>query len=205
MIGYLEGNLLKTEEERILLLVNHVGYEVLLPSNVMAQLSEKRTGDTVALYIYYQQTERQPRPVLIGFTQESDKDFFQQFISVEDIGPMKAVKALDRPVTEIAEAIETGNLAELVKLKGIGKRTAQKIVASLTGKMGKFFEPTAHHKIPASVNEEIFEQVLDVMVNQLGHKVSEARQLVADALERNPDVSTPEDLFDEVYRSTGTQ
>ena len=58
MIGYLEGNLLKTEEERILLLVNHVGYEVLLPSNVMAQLSEKRIGDTVALYIYYQQTER---------------------------------------------------------------------------------------------------------------------------------------------------
>ena len=205
MIGYLEGTLLKIEEERILLLANQVGYEVLLPANVMIQLSDKNIGDPVALYIYYQQTERQPRPVLIGFTQELDKDFFQRFISVEAIGPLKAVKALDKPVAEIAEAIETGNIAELAKLKGIGKRTAQKIVASLAGKMEIFVAPLPQRKVPASVSEDMMQQVLDVMVNQLGHRVSEARQLIADALERNPEAATPETLFDAVYRGAGNK
>lgn len=200
MIGYLEGNLLKIDGERILLLVNQVGYEILLPANVMARLVEKKIGDVIALYIYYQQTERQPRPVLIGFTRESEKDFFQRFISVGDIGPLKAVKALDQPVAEIAEAIETGNIAALINLKGIGRRTAQKIIASLAGKMEKFTTPVQGGSVPASVNEDIIQPVLDVMVNQLGHRAADARKLVAEALARKPDISTSETLFDEVYR-----
>ena len=63
MIGYLEGKILKKEEDRILLLVNHVGYEILLPSIVVETLKNKIVGDELSLYIYYQQTERQPKPV----------------------------------------------------------------------------------------------------------------------------------------------
>ena len=71
MIGYLEGKMLKKEDERILLLVNQVGYEVLLPAVVMETLNRKKVGDEISLYIYYQQTDRQPKPVLIGFNLEA--------------------------------------------------------------------------------------------------------------------------------------
>jgi len=200
MIGYLEGKILKTEDDRLLLLANQIGYEVLLPGVVEQALSDKQAGEDIALYIYFQQTERQPKPVLIGFNLEVEKEFFQYFISVEDIGPLKAVKALDLPVRDIARAIEARDVARLTKLRGIGKRTAQKIVATLEGKMGKFALIRAEDQKEPPPVEDLEQQVLDVMVRQLGHRVADARKMISAALKRNPDVASPEALFDEVYR-----
>ena len=135
MIGYIEGKILKKEDDRVLVLVNQIGYEVLLPAIVMKSLQNKSIGEEISLYIFFQQTERQPKPVLIGFNLEVEKEFFQHFISVEAIGPLKAVRALSIPVREIATAIESGEINKLAQLKGIGRRTAQKIIATLEGKM----------------------------------------------------------------------
>jgi len=200
MIGYLEGKILKMEEDRILVLTNQIGYEILLPAIVMASLHDKRVGDDVSLYIYYQQTERQPKPVLIGFNLEVEKEFFQYFISVEDIGPLKAAKALTMPVREIATAIEAGEINFLMKLKGIGRRTAQKIVATLEGKMGKFALIRPEDRRVESPVEDFSKQVLDVMIKQLGHRMADARQMIDKALKRNSTINTPEELFEEVYR-----
>jgi len=200
MIGYIEGKILKKEEERILILTNQIGYEVLLPAIVMETLQDKQAGDAIALYIFYQQTERQPKPVLIGFNLEVEREFFQYFISVEDIGPLKAAKALTVPVREIATAIEAGEINQLTKLKGIGRRTAQKIIATLAGKMGKFalIRPE-DRRIDAPV-EDFSKQVLDVMIKQLGHRMGDARQMIDKALKRNSAINTAEELFEEVYR-----
>lgn len=200
MIGYLEGKILKKEEERVLILANQIGYEILLPAFVMETLNTKEVGDEISLFIYFQQTERQPKPVLIGFNLEVEKEFFQLFISVEDIGPLKAVKALTIPVREIAGAIEDRNVAALTRLRGIGNRTAQKIIATLEGKMGKFAlikkdEP----RRPARV-EDFTQQVLDVLVRQLGHRNADAKQMIAAALKSNQNINSPEELFEEVYR-----
>ena len=200
MIGYLQGKILKKEDDRLLVLAGGVGYEVLVPAVVMDSLAEKTAGEEVALHIYFQQTERQPKPVLIGFTHEVEKEFFQSFISVEDIGPMKAVKAMTLPVSDIARAIESRDLNTLGRLKGIGKRTAQKIVATLEGRVGKFALMRAETPRPAPPVEDVTQQVVDVMVHQLGHRVADARRMVADALKRNPAIDTPEALFEEVYR-----
>jgi len=172
----------------------------LLPAVVMDTLDAKKVGDEISLYIFYQQTERQPKPVLIGFNLEVEKEFFQQFISVEDIGPLKAVKALTVPVREIAGFIEDRDVGALTRLKGIGNRTAQKIIASLEGKMGKFaLIRTEEPRKPAPI-EDFTQQVLEVLVKQLGHRNSAAKQMIAGALKRNPGIATPEELFDEVYR-----
>jgi Holliday junction DNA helicase RuvA len=200
VIGYLEGKILKREDDRLLILANQIGYEVILPGVVEKALADKQAGENIALYIYFQQTERQPKPVLIGFNREVEKEFFQYFISVEDIGPLKAVKALDVPVRNIARAIEARDVARLTKLRGIGKRTAQKIIATLEGKMGKFALIRAEDQKEPPVVEDLEKQVLDVMVRQLGHRVSDARKMITAALKRNPDVASPEELFDEVYR-----
>lgn len=200
MIRYLAGKILKLEEDRILLLVNQVGFEVLLPAVVMETLNGRSVGDDITLYIYHQQTERQPKPILIGFNLEAEREFFQYFISVEDIGALKAVKALNLPVREIARAIESKDVAKLRQLKGIGERTAQKIVAALAGKMEKFALIRKTEAAPAPTSRGISQQVLEVLVNQLGHKGADAKQMIAAALKRNEAIATPEALFEEVYR-----
>jgi len=199
MIGYLEGTLLKKEDERILLLANQVGYEVLVPAIVMEKLNDKHIGDPVSLYIYFQQTERQPKPVLIGFNQEIEKEFFQHFISVSAIGPLKAVKALTNSVFEIANAIEDQDVAKLSLLKGIGKRTAQKIIATLHGKMNKFILSGNQSDAIPDTKADLTAYVFDVLVNQLGHKTAEAQSLIQEAIKRNPSIATSEQLFEEVY------
>lgn len=200
MIAYLEGRLLKKDEDRILLLAGQVGYEILVPAFVRDTLHAKQSGDEVALYIYYHQTERQPKPVLIGFNLEAEKEFFQQFITVDAVGPLKAAKAMTVSVREIADAIESDDLDLLKRLPGIGLRTAQKIIATLQGKMGKF---TMIRKpdVPSRTEPDDFLQtVLEVLVTQLGHKPADAKQMIQQALKRNENIDSPEALFDEVYR-----
>ena len=200
MIGYLEGKLLRKGDDRILVLANQVGYEVLLPAFVMNTFRAKSVGDPVSIYIYHQQTERQPKPVLIGFNLEVEKEFFQYFISVEAVGALKAVKALNIPVRDIARAIESKDVQRLKQLKGIGDRTARKIIATLEGKMDKFALIRKSQKEEIPIVEDLSQQVLDVLVDQLGYKIKEAKQMITDAMKRNSDISTPEELFEEVYR-----
>jgi len=202
MIGYIQGKLLQKKEDRVVVLANQVGYELLLPAVVMASVAETAPGEEVAFFVYFHQTERQPKPVLIGFNREIEKDFFQQFISVEDIGPLKAAKAMDIPVGEIARAIESRDVDTLKRLKGIGLRTAQKLIAALEGRVAKYaLLQEARRASLSPAMDEIVKQVVDVLVDQLGHKMIEAKRMVAEALGRNAGITTAEALFDEVYRS----
>lgn len=203
MIRYLEGKLLKKEEDRVVVLVNGVGYEILLPAIVRQTFNPKRAGEEgemVKLYIYYHQTERQPKPLLIGFNYEPEKEFFEKFIKVEDIGPPSAVKALVLPIPQIARAIEERDSKTLESLRGVGKRTADKMIATLQGKVGKF-ALMREEQVPGE--EEVIDfkkQVEEVLVKDLGHKMSEAQRLIKEAMLRNTVISTPEELFEEVYR-----
>jgi len=203
MISFLEGKLLKKDEDRVVVLANGIGYEVLLPSIVRQTYNTKKAGedgDQVKLHIFYHQSEHKPKPMLVGFNFDIEKEFFEKFIKVEDIGPTAAVRALVLPVPEIARAIEERDLKTLARMKGIGKRTAEKIVATLNGKVGKF-ALMKEEMIPAIVEpEDLKRQVEEVLVRQLGHKRSEASQMINEALARNPGISSPEELFEEVYR-----
>jgi len=195
------------------MLVGGVGYEIILPLFVLENIKKHPPEDTVSLFIYYNQTERQPRPVLIGFESEVEKAFFQLFISVDAIGPLKAVKAMDRPVSDIAQAIENRDEKMLATLKGIGKRTAQKIIAALHGKVSMFVmgtPGTGGDALGISVQEgggisdQVSAQVVDVLVQQLGYVAPIARKMVALAIAETPDMSTPEELFDAVIRRAGS-
>ncbi len=203
MIRYIEGKLFKKEEDRVVVLANGVGYEILLPAIVRQTFTSKRSGEdgeVVKIFIYYHQTERQPKPLLIGFNFEPEKEFFEKFITVEGIGPPTAAKALIMPIPRIAKAIEERDAKTVERLKGIGKRTADKIIATLHGKVGKF-ALMREDEIPAEAEVvDFIKQVEEVLVKDLGHKLSEAQRLVKEAMQRNPGISTPEELFEEVYR-----
>ena len=203
MIRYIEGKLFKKEEDRIVVLANGMGYEILLPAIVRQTFVSKRAGedgDSVKLFIYYHQTERQPKPMLIGFNFEPEKEFFLKFITVEDIGPPTAVKALTLPIPRIARAIEERDSKTLERMKGVGKRTADKIIATLHGKVGKFALMIEDQIREPPEVENFQKQVEDVLMKDLGHKMSEAQRLVKEAMMRNPAMTTPEELFEEVYR-----
>ena len=90
------------------------------------------------LVIYYHATRDQPRPVLIGFTSDLDKEFFEKLITVKDIGPMVAARALAAPVAELAAAIARQDEKYLRALPGIGPQKAKNIVAQLQAKVAKF-------------------------------------------------------------------
>ena len=203
MISYLEGTLFKKSEEKIVILCQGIGYEVHLPAIVRQTYNSKNAGedgDRIKLHIFYHQSERQPKPMLVGFNLDVEKEFFEKFIKVEAIGPIAAVKALVLPVNVIAQAIEERDVKTLERLKGIGKRTAEKIVATLNGKVGKF-ALVKEELIPSTIEPEDLRRLVEnVLVKQLGHKRSEALSMVDEALTKNPDISTPEELFEEVYR-----
>ncbi|MBW1679614.1 MAG: Holliday junction DNA helicase RuvA [Deltaproteobacteria bacterium] len=205
MIRYLKGKLFKKEEDRVVILTNGVGYEVLIPAIIIRNFNEKTAGedgDEVELYISYYHPERQPRPMLIGFNREAEREFFEQFITVGDIGPTKAVKLISVPIHQIAQAIEERNTRFLVQIKGLGPKLADKIIAHLYGKVGKYALIKEPITAPGMEEEDdIARQVLEVMVKQLGHKRMEAMYMIKEALKRNPQASSPEEIFEEVYRS----
>ena len=141
MISYLKGTLRMNHahDDRITLIVNGIGYDILIPAYVMNSMKRSNAdGDELEFHVSFNQTERQPKPVLVGFQSSLDKEFFELFISVEDIGPTAAVKALTKPVREIARSIEDKDTKALRQLKGIGERKAEKIVATLKGKVAKY-------------------------------------------------------------------
>jgi Holliday junction DNA helicase RuvA len=201
MISFLSGILNKAYDDRITLLVGGTGYDILIPAFVMDEIkTTAEQGKELSLYISYNQTERQPKPVLVGFRNELDKDFFELFISVEDIGPAAAIRALTRPTREIARYIEEKDTRALKQLKGVGERKAEKIVAALKGKVAKYaLMPEV--ELPVKAVEDFRKDVEDVLVNQLGHKLLDARKMIEEAMKANPRISSSEELFEEVYRA----
>ncbi len=212
MIATLTGRLRRKLEDRVIVECGGLGYEVFLPPIALRQIEHVgagpgEKGSELELVIYYHATRDQPRPVLIGFTSDLDKEFFEKLITVKDIGPMVAARALAMPVGELASAIARQDEKFLRGLPGIGPQKAKNIVAQLQNKVAKFalarpgapVEPVA--AAPAPVDADgLRELVWEIMVKQLGHRPSEASQLITDALRRRPSVTSPEELFDEIYR-----
>ena len=217
MIATLTGRLRRKLEDRVIVECGGLGYEVFLPpialrqiEHVGAGLGEK--GSELELVIYYHATRDQPRPVLIGFTSDLDKEFFEKLITVKDMGPMVAARALAAPIGEIASSIARGDEKYLRSLPGIGPQKAKNIVAQLQGKVAKFAlardgqaAPAPLPRAPEPGDEAVKETVWEVLVKQLGHRPTEASQLIADAFKRRPDLVTAEELFDEIYRGAGTR
>jgi len=209
VIAYLRGTLRRLHREGLKVLVetaDGVGYEVLLPFFVKRALEEEdREGKPVEFEVFTYATERNPTPLLIGFLREHEKTFFEQLLAVEDIGPSKAANALVLSVSTIAQAIEEGDTAQLRKLPGIGARTADKVVATLRGKMAPWalLQDERYDSVPRKAKEplnELAETVIEALVG-LGYRRPEAKLRVEAALDRAPHITEEQDLIREVFRA----
>jgi holliday junction DNA helicase RuvA len=138
MISAITGELRRVEDERVHVACGTVIFEILVPAFDRNELNSA-IGREITLHTIFD-IEGDPTrgglaPRLIGFLRPEDKQFFELFITVKGIGPKKALRALVNRVGEIAAAIEAKNSRYLLELPEIGRRTAEQIIAELSGKM----------------------------------------------------------------------
>ena len=209
MIASLRGRLRRRLDDRVVVESAGVGYEVVLPPVVLRGLAELVAGDgeeaaLLGLVIYYHATRDQPRPILIGFAHDLEREFFERLITVKDVGPLVAARALVAPVPEIAEAIVRKDERFLRRLPGIGPQKCRNIIAQLEGKVAKYAMMPREElpkAPPDQADDDVRVLVREVLVRQLGLRSGEADQAIRDALARRPELDTPEALFEEIYRA----
>lgn len=208
MIVQLNGKLVGKNETSLVVNVHGLFYEVMVPVSILQRIEQCVDKDGHINLITYHYLHLDPSrgvPVLIGFLNEVERDFFLQFITVSGIGPRSAVKALNKPISEIAQAIDEGNINFLKTLPGIGLQRAKEIVAKLQGKVGKFglIQDKAHAKTTLQPSapgmEEWQTEALEILM-QLQYKKHEAVEMIHKALERSAAIHTAEDLLNEIYK-----
>ena len=205
MISHLRGRLARRDEHSstIDVDVNGVWYAVELPAFVWRALEEREIGDEVEFDTFYFVTQNAPTPRLIGFQRAVERGFFEKLVTVPNVGPTTATKALVFSVSTIARWIEAGDTAQLGKLPAIGRRSAETIVAQLRGKVTEealladegFDEPQAKPKAEPS---DVARDATDALV-ALGYNRSEAERLVAQVDEESSP-ATVEDAIRAVFR-----
>jgi Holliday junction DNA helicase RuvA len=204
MISRIRGTIRCIGELSVLVDVQGVGYEVLVAPSILRSLEDRSSdsGEIEFVTFHYQQLEPgRGIPVLIGFLNEVEREFFLRFISVSGVGPRAALKALTQPISLIAKAIDDGDMALLKSLPGIGEQRAREIIAKLQGKVGKFglIQSREGAPPPASGLSAVEEEAVAVLV-QLEYRAPEAREMVRAAMSRNSKVKTSEDVLNEIYR-----
>ncbi len=141
MLTKVRGVLQSIDDESLTLAIDPFEIEVLIPEHARRQVQSK-IGELITLYtIFY--VEGGPKvsrlvPRLVGFLAPLDREFFDIFCSVDGVGPRKALRAMVRPVRELAQSILDQDLKLLGTLPGIGEATAERIVAKLRRKVGSF-------------------------------------------------------------------
>lgn len=132
MIGHLRGKLLEKHPNQAIIDIAGVGYEVQIPISTYTALPDE--GATVALRIYTH--VREDALTLFGFATREEKAVFERLIAVSGIGPGLAIKVLSGLATaDLVAAIRGGDVAQLVRIPGVGKKTAERIVLELKDKL----------------------------------------------------------------------
>jgi Holliday junction DNA helicase RuvA len=204
MIARITGKIVEKRPLSIILENHGFSYEVFLPRVAMSRLDATAGPDgTVSLVTFHYHHVEPSRtiPVLIGFLSEIEREFFEQFISVSGVGPKAALKALNAPISSIAQAIDEGNIEFLRSLPGIGPQRARDIIAKLQGKVGRFgLVQDGHARSAAPAAQDVVEEATQVLV-RLQYKKQEAKEMIAEALKRKPGIQDVEELLNIVYKN----
>jgi Holliday junction DNA helicase RuvA len=208
MITKITGVLNRVLDEEVRLQVGALEYQVLVPEFVRRQI-QMRTSQDLTLHTseYLDGNPMQGKvvPRLIGFTSEAELEFFELFCTVDKVGTRKAMKALVRPVREMADAIQRQDSKWLTTLPGIGAATAEQIVATLRRKVTKFalMAPAANGDgTPAAANVmdgDLIEDAYTALLS-VGHSPVEARNRLDKVLAGGRSFKSVEDILLEIYK-----
>lgn len=203
MICRITGKLIGVREDRATLEHNGIVYELLVPSASIHRLRELRGKQMTFHTFHYLEGGMgvsNPIPRLAGFLGELDREFFERLITVPGMGIKGALRAMSAPVQSIARAIEGKDVAALASLPGIGKRTGEKIIAELNGKLAKFALIRDDEEVSGPVEEPDFKDEVAAVLLQLGYSAGEAEVLLRRALSSNERAETSEELIQLIFK-----
>lgn len=207
MITKITGVLNRVLDEEVRLQVGALEYQVLVPEFVRRPLQHQISKE-VTLYTsdYVEGNPMQGRmvPRLIGFLSEPELDFFELFCTVDKVGVRKAMKALMRPVREIADAIQRQDAKWLTTLPGIGPATAEQVVATLRRKVTRFalMAPAAEGTSASAVSAvagQVIEDAYQALLS-VGHSPGEARDRLDKVLSGSRSFAAVQDILEAIYK-----
>ena len=209
MITKIHGKLLRLESDYCVLNVEPFEYQVLIPEFTRRQLQMKTGQDVSLRTLHY--LEGNPAqggrltPRLVGFTSEVEREFFELFCSVDGVGAKKALRAMVRPVQDVARAIEEQDVNTLKTLPGIGPATAERIIAKLRRKMAKFalLIPADGNSPASDVERSIVDEVYQILVT-LGWSEADARNMLETAVQDKKKYKDVDDLLQVVWEKQGS-
>lgn len=203
MYHRIRGKLIALEDLEAIVEAGHFDYSISIPQFAQRHLQDL-IGKEITLHLmhYIDGNPQKGRlvPKLIGFLSPLEREFFDTLCSVDGVGVKTALKALVRPVRDVAIAIEEQNVKELSTLPGIGPAASERIVAKLRRKMTKFALLVAKDS-PTSgpVKRDLVNETFDALIS-LGHTPTEARQKIDAAIGTGSKFKTVEDLLVAIYQ-----
>ncbi len=205
MITRITGELVSLKDDVLTLRIGAFEREVLIPEFTRRQLQQEVSRE-ISLHTieYLEGNPMQGRltPRLIGFLSEAEREFFELFCSVDGVGVRKALRAMIRPVREVAAAIEEQDAKSLSALPGIGPAMSERIVAKLRRKVPKFALLVARQEAArADVQSDVVAEAYEAL-RTLGHGEADARKLLDAALATGRKFKDVQALLQAVYEQT---
>ena len=178
MYDFIRGIIIERNPAHIVIEAGGIGYFINISLNTYSKFNQKKEG-----LIYLHQVIRDDAHVFYGFADKSERDLFRNLISVNGVGSNTAIMMLSSlNPDEIALAVTTENVAVLKAVKGIGIKTAQRIIIDLKDKLGKLYDTD---QIFHSPNNTILNESLSALV-MLGFVKRDAEKVVAKILQEQP-------------------
>jgi len=185
MLYSVEGRLLKKSPFRVVVEVNGISFEIFIPVSAFEALLPE--GNNVKLFVY--PIVQETRIVLYGFTREAERELFLELIGLTGVGPALAMRVLSGlSAEEFVEAVKNADVDVISRVKGVGKRRAERIIFEMVGK-------TAHIlPQPVSREEDTVEKAVQALV-ALGLKEAEARSMVRKVIDEAGKELAVEDII----------
>ena len=204
MITRITGKLARLTEDAARIEVGALEYEVFIPEFVRRQLQALLGNEVSLKTIEYVEGNTQGGrlvPRMIGFLADVELEFFEMVCSVDGMGVKKTLRAMVRPVREVAEAIEEQNLKELSLLPGIGPAMSERIVAKLRRKMAKFALMVAKEfpAEPKSAERGVLHEAFEALLS-LGYNAVEAREKIDAVSTGKTKLKSVEDVILAIYQ-----
>jgi Holliday junction DNA helicase RuvA len=188
MIAYLKGKLVEKDPTHVIIECNGIGYQIQISLNTFSEIKDRED-----ICLQTVQIIREDAHLLYGFSSLNEKFMFQQLISVNGIGPGTAIMALSAlPPEELRKSIISESVATLQSIKGIGAKTAQRLILELKDKLRKD-QPDTEYIAGSSVHNSIRAEALSALVT-LGITRAAAEKTIDDILKKSGNNLSLEDL-----------
>lgn len=195
MIGRLQGRVLDKQAPDLLLDVQGVGYEVLVSLSTFFAVPD--IGETVTLHTHF--VVREDAQLLFGFAELSERSLFRRLIKVNGVGPKMALAILSgMSATEFALCVHNNDVATLVKLPGVGKKTAERLVIEMRDRIGDIDASSSGQIAETAKQPDIAEEAESALI-ALGYKPQDAAKMVSRAVA--DDISSAEQLIRAALKS----